>query len=201
LEKIVDCVETAMAQSLLHTLVTRWREAIVCIQRGTRKFLVRLAESNREIVENWEKKDKKRRFSLPLKYLLVETYRRYLRRIARKQAAVLTSSFQSHASVQLLRKKTAIEIIDSKPDAPQVGSFLIMRQDFFKFSAHQVDEMAQKCKKWAEGSDLEGLPDEEAEEIVREVGQDKRNRSPSSVEKSGRGRKPKRPKHLPRNGS
>lgn len=199
LEKIVDCVETALAQSMLHTLVTRWREAIVCLQRGIRKFLLRLAASNREIVETWDKKDKKRRFSQPLKYLMVETYRRYLRKAARKQAAVLSSSFQSHASVQLLKRKTAIEIIDSKLDAPKVGSFLITRQNFFKFSAHQIDEMTEKCKKWAEGADLDELPEEEAEEIRREIGRDERNRSASESGKYGRGRKPRRPKHIPRN--
>lgn len=196
MEKITTCVESAVAQTLLHTLVSRWREAIVCLQRGTRQFLLKLAASNREIVEIWETKDKKQRYSSNLKYLLIGMYRRYLRRAARAQTQALASSFQSHASAQFLRQKTAMELIVSKVNAPQTGSVLIMRQNFFKFSEHQVAEMIKKCKKWVEGGDLGELAEEEVEEIESEV---ERGRSTSVSEKYGRGRKVKRTKHVVKN--
>jgi hypothetical protein len=198
-EKITACVESAIAQTLLHTLVSRWREAIVCLQRGTRQFLLKLAASNKEIVEIWEKKDKKQRYSSKLKYLLAGIYRRYLRRAARTQTQALASSFQSHASAQFLRQKTAMELIGSRVDAPQVGSMLIMRQNFFKFSEHQVAEMIKKCRKWVEGGDLGELVEEEVEEMEREVEKDERGRSTLETEKYGRGRKAKRPKHAAKN--
>ena len=198
LQKVLTCLEGRIAQTLLHTLVTRWRDAIIRIQRATREFLTRLHESTREIVAIWERKDTKKHVSKPLKCLLTEIYRRYQRRISRHQTTELQSNFNSHVSELLLRKKTALEVIHTRTTSPQLGTALLTK-NFYKLSERQVEGMIKKCKVWLEHRDLEELIEEEIEELERELGIDTKSRSITETGRTGKGRKGRKTKHWVRN--
>ena len=196
--KVLQCIERALAEARLRSIMLNWLEAvrtsqILTIQRAFRQLRIELQRADAAIVKLWTRWES-REGGTPVEYLFklafLRVYRRYMRRQLRFQAqerSQLEASVFSSAVAHQISSKTATELIQAQ--SPRLAAALIARPALKQLSEVQVAELRKSCGVWLGHVQACGEQELTVEALEMLLVKEKAGRKRSSSSKSPRNKR------------